>query len=226
MLERLWATRLVPLVATAAGLSIGLLGPGSAPGQALPGVLIPPLDGTVVTFERMSNGSFRTMKGQVVRKWTKRVWNGRTVFAIVSDDGSGELSDPETCATMATLEKGGRIGYTYDPPIGYAWPLEVGKTWTLAYRLSRTHPFNESIPIKLDFRVEAYEDVVVPAGAFKAFKVVSNGSLGGGSQTWVVPALGLCGEHALKRIDERPASHWLGDGHRESIMVSRVVPGR
>jgi hypothetical protein len=129
---------------------------------------------------------------------------------------------------MATLEKGGRIGYTYNPPISYAWPLEVGKTWSLAYRLSRTHPFKETLAIKVDFQVEAYEDVVVPAGTFKAFKVVATGtgSFSSVSQTWVVPGLGLCGEHAVKKIEDRPASHWLGDGHRESIMVSRVVPER
>ena len=70
------------------------------------------------------------------------------------------------------------------------------------------------------------------AGTFKAFKVVSTSSLGGSAQfggstqAWVVPALGLCGRHTVKMVDERPASHWLGEGRRESVMFSRVVPGR
>jgi hypothetical protein len=102
MLKRIRGTRSAPLVAATAILCIGLLGSHSVGGQALPGVLIPAPEGTVVTFDRTSSGSFGTMKGQVVRRWSKRVWNGRNVVAIVSDDGSGELSDPETCATIAT----------------------------------------------------------------------------------------------------------------------------
>lgn len=232
MMERIRGTHLLPPVAATAFLYLWLGAPGPVVGQALPGILVPAPEGTVATFELMSSGSFGGMKGQVVRRWTKRDWNGLAVVAVVSEDGSGELWDTQTCATMATLEKDGRVRYTYDPPLGYDWPLEVGKKWSSAHRLRRTYPFKEDMPMNFDRHVEAYEDVVVPAGTFKAFKIVSTSSLGGSSQfggssqAWVVPALGLCGQHAVKRIEERPASHWLGGGRRESVMVSRAVPER
>lgn len=96
----------------------------------------------------------------------------------------------------------------------------VGKTWTLAYGLTAwARPSTMSMTIK--FRVEALEDITVPDGTFKAFKVVSTDNLCEMQQVWTTPPLGLA---PVKRISDRPASHALVAGHLEGVLVSRVLP--
>ena len=52
-------------------------------------------------------------------------------------------------------------------------------------------------------KVDAYEDVTVPAGTFKAYKLTTRNSFGEVEQLWTVPSLGLS---TLKVIRDRPAS--------------------
>jgi hypothetical protein len=52
------------------------------------------------------------------------------------------------------------------------WPLEVGKRWSMDVDYTRV---DGSGNIKMDARVLAYEEVVVPAGKFMAFKIEHEG---------------------------------------------------
>jgi len=54
------------------------------------------------------------------------------------------------------------------------WPLEVGKTWR--YMEIRTLPTYQKVILAQDVSVSAFEEVVVPAGTFKAFKIVHRGT--------------------------------------------------
>lgn len=60
----------------------------------------------------------------------------------------------------------------YSPPLEwYRWPLEIRKKWTVEVAI-----FIQAGPQKItrnlvSFDVEAYEEITVPAGTFKAFKI-------------------------------------------------------
>jgi uncharacterized caspase-like protein len=70
---------------------------------------------------------------------------------------------------IARTRRGQRFN-EIDPPIALKWPLEVG-TWGLQNSVWRWTDKPNGVPAKLIWRVMAYEDVRVPAGAFKAFRI-------------------------------------------------------
>ena len=81
------------------------------------------------------------------------------------------------------------------------------------------------VPQQTTYTVEALEEVTVPAGTFKAYKVVATDDVGRGvSERWVVPTLGLFGDFSVKGSDERRAAVVLGPGRREWTLVARTPP--
>lgn len=103
-----------------------------------------------------------------------------TVLAIEPDDRAEDHVTP----TLA-LDKGARahgVGQ-YTPAFEwYRWPLEVGKRWTADGTL-RITPSSSALlrppgarrpdeeRYRVTFAVEAHEEITVPAGRFKAFKI-------------------------------------------------------
>lgn len=65
-------------------------------------------------------------------------------------------------------------------PKALSFPLEVGKRWRYTTDWF-FKPKSSSGGLVVDVEVAAYETVVVPAGAFEAFKLVSKGSVSGTS---------------------------------------------
>ena len=98
----------------------------------------------------------------------------KIVLAIEPDDRAEDHVTP----TLA-LDKGSRAHgvVQYTPPFEwYRWPLEVGQRWTVdgTFRspsrsaLVRTPEVEQ---YRVTFAVEAHEEITVPAGRFKAFKI-------------------------------------------------------
>lgn len=191
-----------------------------AAAQTDPGMFVSQPDGTVTTYQRTSQGSYGNFSGPVRWTQTRRDWNGRNWVAQDGGPAGITLHDPARHTLVANLNPAGQPLYSYDPPVGYEWPLVVGKTWSVVYGLT-TYARPATMSMTLNFKVEALEDVTVPAGTFKAFKVVSTDNLGEVQQVWTTPSLGLA---TVKRINDRPASHPLGAGHLEGLLVSRVLP--
>ena len=175
----------------------------------------PPLGSTWVQAQR-NTGSYGSGAVQVTFKRGERMWQGKlmgtyetpqqvTVFAA---DGNW----------VAMLSPDGKPILTYDPPIGYDYPLVVGKTWTKSYRMTVIAK-NQVIPFDATYKVEAYEDVTVPAGTFKAFKVVSSTSAGSEDIHWYAPEPGVFVKQSLKRTDKSG----YGPGTREVELVSQPI---
>jgi hypothetical protein len=72
------------------------------------------------------------------------------------------------------------------PSLGYDWPLTVGKSFRRDYRMVN-HVTKQSNDIRSTMTVESFEDVTVPAGTFKAFKVRYTDSVGTESVSWYRP---------------------------------------
>ena len=177
--------------------------------------------GTVMTFHRKSSGSLGTFDGPVVWTISHGSWEGRPAVIQTARLG-GSAFDPKTHANMANLDAEGKASMVFDPPVGYQWPLQVGKTWTSKHTVT-TPATGRSVPLEVNWKVEALEDVTVPAGTFKAFKVVTTNNFGEVETRWTAPAAGI---PTAKRLVTRPASHPQGAGELEAVLLSHVPPAK
>jgi hypothetical protein len=128
------------------------------------------------------------------------------------DAGGGATLQNDSVGLFMVLGPGDRPVMRYDPPLGYEFPLEVGKTWTQDIAL--TVGGSTKTPMKAQWKVEAYEDVTVPAGTFKAWRVVFTDNFGFKQTTWSMPE--TVGVYA-KRISERAATHPQGGAGMQVI---------
>jgi len=192
----------------------------------------PPM-GTEIVVERTASGSygpaggtFGGPAGRIAWKLERREWKGVSVVAAVSSEDKTPLFDVTSGAAIAVLDTTGRLIWTYDPPLESGrWPLEVGKSWTTEVRMTEeSFASRPVVPLRFSVRVEAYEDVTVPAGTFKAYRVVSTTPLGTMSTHWMAPSAGLIAYFAVKGIEERPPSNLLGAGRREWTLLAVNPP--
>jgi len=104
--------------------------------------------------------------------------------------GSGKEFHLSRNLGLSKIIVDGRTELDLDPPPHLTWPLEVGK-WGTTRGLWRSSPprplINFTGNITVTWQVEAYEDVVTPAGTFKAFRITEKietiqGSTGGSGQ--------------------------------------------
>jgi hypothetical protein len=188
--------------------------------QTDPGQFVSAPRGTVTVYQRVSTGSYGTYEGPVRWVMGQRDWNGRAVMSATSERHGIQLMDPKNHGLVAQLTSAGAPMYTFNPEIRYEWPLSVGKTWTSVHEMTTFMPPGV-LSMTYTVQVDAYEDVTVPAGTFKAFKLTTRNSFGEVEQIWTVPSLGLS---TLKVIRDRPATHPLGAGHLEGQLTSRTVP--
>ena len=128
------------------------------------------------------------------------------------DAGGGANLMNDSVGPFMVLGPGDRPLMRYDPPLGYEFPLEVGKAWTQDIAL--TVGGTTKTPMKAQWKVEAYEDVTVPAGTFKAWRVSFTDNFGFKQTTWSLPE--TVGTDA-KRVNERPATHPVGGAGTQVI---------
>ena len=98
----------------------------------------------------------------------------------------------------------------------------MGKTWTANHTVT-LYPSGNKVPLKIEGKVESFGDVTVPAGTFKAFKLVWSMNQNEFETRWIGPNDGLA---TIKRHVERPASHPQGAGVLDAELLSSVKPAR
>jgi hypothetical protein len=199
-----------------AGLILALMFGGCATAPKAERWVAAPL-GTTYTLARSDTGSFGSGTTQSTLKVTERMWEGKPVTALVSPTGVLVLNNADG-GWIAMLGPDDKPIMSFDPPIGFNFPLEVGKTWTKSYRVT-VHPTKQTMSFDSTWKVEAYEDVTLPAGTFKAFKVSYSGTLGEESMMWYIPELGF----NAKRSEKRTAKWPSGPGIRESELISYTL---
>lgn len=177
--------------------------------------ITPPL-GSTFTYAESNTGSFGSGNKQVPVKTTERMWEGKRMTAYVSPTGVILATADGNWSTI--LGPDDKPIFSYDPPLGYDWPLEVGKTWTKSYRVT-IHPRNKTIPFDMTSKVESYEDVTVPAGTFKVFKISSSNTIGLELVQWFSPELGVWVKQTQKRATNSP----FGPGTSEDELISQTI---
>jgi hypothetical protein len=174
-----------------------------------------PADGSSYVIQRRDTGSYGHTNGQVPVKVGRRVMQGDEVVTF---------SNP--AVTVITRPSGDWIGmyagekplFTWNPPISWEWPLEVGKSWTKTYQ-STNHGTKRTVSYESTQKVEAYEDVTVPAGTFKAFRIKTSTSMGDDNVVWYSPELGIW----VKAQFRRSATHPAGPGSRDDALLSHNI---
>jgi len=174
----------------------------------------PPVGSTWVQAQR-NTGSYGSGTAQVPFKRGERMWQGKMMGTIESPQQI--IVSAADGGWMAILSPEGKPLLSYDPPMNFSYPLVVGKTWTSSHRLT-VIPKDQVVPFDATWKVEAYEDVTVPAGTFKAFKM-SASSFGFQDMYWFVPELGIYAKQSLRRTDKSG----YGPGTREVELVSQSI---
>lgn len=197
--------RLGPLLGTALFVGIGLAsGQTVSPPGATAG--FPPPGTKYVIEHKDSAGKVRRLPATVMEEG---VFEGKPVYQA-TDGSTVIVLDKATRNSIATL-KDGKLIWKFTPHEGtYAWPLEVGKTWTATYAAEDPVRKRKWDRVREHWTVAAYEEVTVPAGTFKAFRLESTpGENSGVRKTlWYAPEIHLF----VKRVSERGPNHFQGPG--------------
>lgn len=180
-----------------------LTGCASAPPAAMR--YVPPAVGSTVEYRVTNTGSFGSGSGAVAMTVSEVTYEGRKLRKYETPSGA-TLQSPQA-STVAVLNAAGQPLMRYDPPLDFNFPLVVGKTWTADHEL--TVGPSLKMPMKTSWKVEAYEDITVPAGTFKSWRIVMTDSFGFRQTSWSVPeTMGMF----AKRISQRPQGHPQGAG--------------
>jgi hypothetical protein len=194
----------VPMLysAVAAALAVTCVACSSPPPRAER--YVPPPLGSSWSYQVTSSGSFGSGVSPLTMRMARGEWQGQPVLRY--EYATGATLQTDRIGLIAQLDSRGNPLLRYDPPLSYEWPLEIGRTWTQQHMV-RVGAAGAPMPMTSRWRVEALEDVTVPAGTFKAWKIVMEDNLGFRQTTWSVPE--TMGAFA-RRINERAASHPMG----------------
>jgi hypothetical protein len=175
---------------------------------------IPPPLGSSWTYAMSSTGSYGSGDSQLAVRLAEATWEGRKVHNFQTA-AQHQLQD-HNLNLLAVTSTDGKPQVRYDPPVGWDWPLVVGKVTTRDH-VATVIATGQKIPFKSTWTVEAYEDVTVPAGTFKAWRLRYADSTGETQMLWSVPeTMGVF----AKRTLERSASHRQGAGTRVMELVA------
>jgi hypothetical protein len=174
----------------------------------------PPQAGTTWATMVRDSGSYGSGSSQTAGRFLPdRNWQGREVHAF--EFGGLTTLFTHGDANFIVQLKGDIPTLTWDPPAGWQWPLEVGKTWTRKTTLT-IHAAKRSVAYEYTQTVEAHEDVTVPAGTYKTFRVKTTSTLGDDNVQWWSPDLGIFVKSRLTRTGKSAQ----GPGTRETELVS------
>jgi len=172
--------------------------------------------GSSYVVERRDSGSFGSGTYLLTFKALGiQTWQGRKVST--SDSPEGTLLLDATSTKWVAFVKGTTPLVSWDPPLGYEFPLWVGKTWTQAYLITN-HVSGKTTTAEIRWNVEAREEIKVPAGTFMAWRI-SNTDPTTESITWWSQELGVF----VKSKSQRNAKHPMGPGLREAELYSHNI---
>ena len=176
-----------------------------------------PAPGTKSVFAQkdLKSGSVTTRTFTYLEDGT---YKGAPVFQA-TDGVDTFVLDKATRNWIATLRDGKERRSTSPDAGAYSWPLWVGKKWRAKYKY-RDHERGRSFDIRYDWKVEAYEDVSVPAGTFKAFRLHGRNPYSERTE-WYAPEM----KGYVKRTYERTRKHYLGWGGYTRELVEYVPAG-
>jgi len=149
--------------------------------------------------------------------WTREEmrWRGAPAIALKSSLGTTLVVEPVGGRSITVLGPEGRPVTTWDPPVGWVYPLKVGKGWSQHQRLT-LHASGRTLEFDSTCNVEDFEKVTVRAGTFDAFRIHCTSTAGSDELYWASPGLGSFVKTQLRREPGNP----LGAGTQLQELVS------
>ena len=177
-----------------------------------------PPPGSTLTMNFKLSGSLGSGMREVTVQWLGEVdWDGKRVMGLqVGAPGAHNYFDAQR-RLLANVRDGKPI-VTFQPyETIYDWALFVGKSWLTEFQEIH-HDRNQTLEEKLVYTVEAFEEITIPAGTFKTFRIrfVTPQQR---YVVWYEPKLGM----EIKRGHERYAAHPFGVGTHQMEAISYAV---
>jgi len=170
--------------------------------------------GSEWSYVRRDSGSFGSGVSHVYYKsLPAQSWQGRPHVAYEGPDST--ILIDATSGNWAAQVKDGKPLVSWDPPLGYHWPMWVGETWSTPYKVTSS---NRTTDTRAWFTVEAEQTVHVPAGSFRTYRILYSTPTVWG-HLWYSPELGITVKSRLERVAGDPA----GPGVRESDLLRQTV---
>lgn len=141
-------------------------------------------------------------------------WQGAPVVTLANSLGMTTMTQPNG-HWAAIVGRDGKAVMSWDPPLGFDYPLSVGKSWITPYRMT-IGASGRTIAYDLSCKVGAYEKVTVKAGTFDAFRIDCSTTIGNEETYWTRPDMGVFIKTSLRRTDRNP----FGAGTQEVELVS------
>lgn len=176
-----------------------------------------PLPGSSFVFDRSESGSYGSRAGvDSLNKVVEFKLGGASLIAYESPNNV--LVAHPNGGFVGSAAPDGKMVVTWDPPMDFALPLTVGKTWSQQHKAT-FHSQGREASFERTSTVEAFEDVTVPAGTFKAYRIRSVDSAGAVEVNWLVPELGIYARRSIERTDRHPQ----GPGRVELVLKSHAI---
>ncbi len=208
------------LILALAGVSLGALLAGCASTPPVAEKFNSVAYGTQLEYHRKSSGSYGNFDDRVTWNHQPGTWQGQPAMIAASPQAGAQLYESKTHGLVALLGRDGKPAVSYDPPLAYRWPMKVGDSWSSQHQVT-FHANGRTMPLTMNYRVETYEKVSVPAGSFNAYLMVITDSNGEVQRVWIAPADSIS---VVKRTLERPATHPQGAGRLEGELLLRKLP--
>ena len=177
----------------------------------------PPNAGSTWTMTQHNTGSYgKDVQFDVTRGET--VWQGKPAVTFANSvTGMTIMAVPDTGKWMALVGRDAKPLVTYDPPIGFQWPLRVGKEWSTTHRIT-VAATGKTSDFVFACKVEAREPVAVSAGTFNAFRIACKGP-GYEEMYWSSVDYGIFLKTDLRRFPD----HAQGAGSQQAELVALKV---
>lgn len=88
-------------------------------------------------------------------------WKGAPAVALTNSMGITTVSDPATGNFISFVDRSGKEMISYDPPIGWDYPLKVGKSWSRQNQRMTLHATGKTLQFDLACKVEDFEKLQV-----------------------------------------------------------------
>jgi hypothetical protein len=178
---------------------------------------VPQPEGSTWTISQRNTGSYgRDAQFQVTRG--EGTWQGQRVLAFKSSLGPTTFARPEDGKFLAVVAPDGKEVAVWNPPIGWEFPITVGKKWTSNMRLTN-RALNRTATFDWSCTVESYGDITVAAGTFKTFRIDCATTIGLEETWWYSPDLRIVVKSSFRRSSASP----FGAGTQDAELVSQDI---
>lgn len=177
----------------------------------------PPLGASWEVAQRNTGSYGRDQQFRITR--TEGTWQGKPVVAMKNSLGPTLMADPATGRWHALVAADGKPMFTFEPAIGWTYPVKIGASSTTRHRVTN-HVANRTLEYDFSCKVEAYEKVTVRAGTFDSYRLDCRTTVGNEETYWMSPDLGVMVKTRLVRTAASPQ----GAGTQEAELVA--VPRR